>query len=207
LGANFTQIYPIDITNPEKFLLILEKITKQYSIDLCIHAAGITSLIGKNETYEDINHCEKLINTNLTSAITLTNFLLSKMIKKNKGHMVYFSSLASYYGMAYTPAYCASKAGIRLYAEATRQYTKGSNVTISVIMMGFVKSNMSNQFQRAKPFLLDTEKAACYIKKGIDQKKAYIRFPFLLQWAVRLQSILPYKLADWLMIQCGYGKK
>ncbi|API87383.1 SDR family NAD(P)-dependent oxidoreductase [Francisella uliginis] len=205
-GVGSIGYFPCDVTNTKNLSDILQKILSKHPIDLCIYAAGITSLINNNE-FEDLYHCDKLLKTNLNGAITVTNYLLPKMLERNIGHIVYFSSLASYYGMGYSPSYCASKAGIRVYAESVRQYCYKTNINISVITMGFVKSNMSEQFIRPKPFLISTEKAARYIYKKINARKAYIRFPFILQIAIRIQSILPYKIADWFMIKSGYGRK
>ncbi|QIV96513.1 short-subunit dehydrogenase [Allofrancisella inopinata] len=205
-GADGVEYFVCDTGNIDKFIKTLQEITSRYVIDLCIYAAGITSVISNNQ-FEDLQHSNNLLKINLNGAIAATNYLLPQMLESNTGHIVYFSSLASYYGMAYSPVYCASKAGLRVYAESVRQYCHKTNVNISVITMGFVESDMSRQFTRPKPFLLSTEKAATYICKRINKRKAYIRFPLILQLAIRLQSILPYKLADWFMIKTGYGRK
>ncbi|AJI75891.1 short chain dehydrogenase family protein [Francisella philomiragia subsp. philomiragia ATCC 25015] len=205
LGAQSINLNICDCGDIAQLKATLSNIATKQNIDLCIYAAGITSVIDDN--FENIDHANELLKINLNGAIATTNILLPKMLEKNCGQIVYFSSLASYYGMAYSPVYCASKAGLRVYAESVRQYCHKSNVKISVITMGFVDSDMSRQFMRPKPFLVPTQKAADYIYKRINKRKAYIRFPWILQLAIRIQSILPYKLADWFMIISGYGKK
>ena len=205
-GAMSVVYFVCDVSNTKQFIDTLQTITSQYKKKTCIYSAGITSMISDG-AFENLYHCDKLLKINLNGAVALTNYILPKMLLNNLGHIVYFSSLGSYYGMAYTPAYCASKAGIRVYAESVRQYCHNTDVNISIITMGFVESDMSKQFIRAKPFLVSNEKAADYIFKGIIKNKAYIRFPYILQLATRIQGILPYKIADWFMIKSGYGRK
>ncbi|XSZ47782.1 SDR family NAD(P)-dependent oxidoreductase [Francisella noatunensis] len=145
-----------DCGDIEQLKVALSNITTKQNIDLCIYAAGITSVIDDN--FEDTDHANELLKINLNGAIAATNILLPKMLKKNCGQIVYFSSLASYYGMAYSPVYCASKAGLRVYAESVRQYCHKSNVKISVITMGFVDSDMSRQFMCRNHFLYPHKK-------------------------------------------------
>lgn len=205
-GAISSDYYVCDVNDVNRFTILIDSLYSKHSIDKLIYVAGITSLSGVNNL-ENINHSQKLLQTNLSSAVAITNTIIPKMLANNHGHITYFSSLGSYYGMGYSPVYCASKAGLRVYAESIRQYCNKTNVKISLITMGFIESDMSQQFIRPKPFLINTTKAANYIYKNIQKEKAYIRFPMILQLAVRIQSILPYKLADWFMIKSGYGRK
>ena len=205
VGTLNCDYFVCDVNNTDELTKTLGNIYSSYTIDKWIYAAGITSLASA-DNLEDIKHSENLISTNLNAAVVLTNFLIPLMLKDNHGHISYFSSLGSYYGMAYSPVYCASKAGLRVYAESVRQYCSKTNVKISVITMGFVESDMSVQFKRPKPFIISSKHAAEYIYKRIQKEKAYIRFPFLLQFGIRIQSILPYKIADFFMIKSGYGR-
>ncbi|HJO94107.1 MAG TPA: SDR family NAD(P)-dependent oxidoreductase [Victivallales bacterium] len=192
-----------DYTKLQEF--ILESDEKQ-NIDLMILAAGITSTVNDSK-FEEWNLAKNVLETNLISQIAGANVILPVMQKRREGHIVFLSSLTVYSPMAYTPAYCASKSGIKAYAESVRQYFKNDNVHISITLPGFVKTNMSDQFYRPKPFMITAEKAAEIIAKGIDKKKAYISFPFLLDMWLKLQVLFPYKITDLITKISGYGRK
>ena len=189
-----------DNTKLNDFLLKSDKI---HHIDILVLCAGITSTV--DDDFESWVTSEKLLKTNLLSPIFAITTILPIMQKRKSGHIVLLSSLAAYYGMAYTPVYSAVKSALKTYAEALRQYLKPDSVDVSVVLPGFVKSNMSNSFLRPKPFMISSEKAADIVYKGIIKKKAYIRFPFILQIGIRLMALLPYKIADFMMKISGYG--
>ncbi|MCP4178040.1 MAG: SDR family NAD(P)-dependent oxidoreductase [bacterium] len=199
-------IYSLDICDyTELQKLILESDRKQ-NIDLMILAAGVTSTIN-DCNFEGWNVTRNVLQTNLISQIACANIILPVMQKRQKGHIVFLSSLTAYSPIAYTPAYCASKCGIKAYAESVRQCFRNDNVHISIVLPGFVKTNMSEKFSRPKPFMISAEKAAEIIVKGIFKKKAYISFPVLLGMCLKLHILLPYKVTDLIMRISGYGRR
>lgn len=183
---------------PELQKLIVE-IDQEFPIDLIICNAGVTNSIGENgepESWEEISH---VIDTNLYGVLASLNPLISHMQHRKQGQIAIISSLAAFYGMAVTPAYCASKAGIKGYGESLRGWLKHDNIKVNMVYPGFVKSALSDNFKADKPFMISAEKAADIIVKGIDNNKASISFPFPLNFGIWFLSAIPAGMADWIM--------
>lgn len=178
---------------------IITRINEEFPIDLIICNAGVTNSIGENgeaESWEEISH---VIDTNLYGVLASLNPLISSMQQRKQGQIAIISSLAAFYGMAVTPAYCASKAGIKGYGESLRGWLKHDNIKVSMAYPGFVKSALSDQFKADKPFMISAEKAADIIVNGIEKNKASISFPFPLNFGIWFLSAIPARAADWIM--------
>ncbi len=203
-GAQVTP-YIVDVNETDALQQTIADIDRKNPIDLVIANAGVTSNIGPNgeeEPWSDVKH---LVNTNLLGAMATLSPLISPMRKRGQGQMAVVSSLAAYRGLPITPAYCASKAGIKAYGEALRGLLRNDGVGVSVVMPGFVISDMSDKFPGKKPFMITSEKAAEIIEKGITKNKARISFPFPLNVGTWFLSLLPASIADFLLDKLSYG--
>jgi NAD(P)-dependent dehydrogenase (short-subunit alcohol dehydrogenase family) len=110
------------------------------------------------------------------------------------------SSVAGYRGLPYSPAYSASKAGIRLYGEALRAQLAPSaltaGVSVSVIVPGFFASPMTERFQGAKPMLRSLDQAVAAVRRGLDRRAPRVVFPRLLGLGLQAADLLPARLGD-----------
>lgn len=191
--------YSADVKAVPELQSLITQIDNDFPIDLIICNAGVTNSIGENgeaESWEEIDH---VIDTNLIGVLASLNPLISHMQKRKQGQIAIVSSLAAFYGMAVTPAYCASKAGVKGYGESLRGWLKHDNIKVSMVYPGFVKSALSDQFKADKPFMISAEKAAEIIVKGLDRNKASISFPFPLNFGIWVLSAIPAGIADWIM--------
>ena len=191
--------HSIDVTETPQLQALITEIDAEYPIDLIICNAGVTNSIGTNgeaETWEEIS---KVVDTNLYGVLASLNPLISSMQQRQQGQIAIISSLAAFYGMPVTPAYCASKAGVKGYGEALRGWLKHDGIKVSMVYPGFVKSALSDQFSANKPFMLSAEKAADIIVKGIEKNKPSITFPFPLNFGIWLLSVMPAVVSDWFM--------
>jgi len=191
--------YSADVKIIPELQNLITEIDTEFPIDLIICNAGVTNSIGENgkaESWEEISH---VIDTNLYGVLASLNPLITNMQKRKTGQIAIISSLAAFYGMAVTPAYCASKAGVKGYGEALRGWLKHDNIKVSMVYPGFVKSALSDSFKADKPFMLSAEAAADIIVKGIQKNKASITFPFPLNFGVWFLSAIPAGIADWIM--------
>jgi short-subunit dehydrogenase len=48
------------------------------------------------------------------------------------------------------------------------------------------------------PFILDADKAASKIKRGLDSKKSLLVFPWPMGVLARLQNLLPDRFINWI---------
>ncbi len=106
------------------------------------------------------------------------------------------SSLAAFRGFPGAPAYCASKAAVRVWGEALRGELYGAGIGVSVICPGYVRSSMTAVNDFPMPLLMDAERAARIIRRGLARNRPRIAFPWRLYAAVWLISALPPSLTD-----------
>jgi short-subunit dehydrogenase len=72
-------------------------------------------------------------------------------------------------------------------------------VTVSVICPGYVKSPMTDANDFPMPFLIDAERAAAIIARGLARGRARIVFPWRLYAILRVVAALPEPLLDRLL--------
>jgi NAD(P)-dependent dehydrogenase (short-subunit alcohol dehydrogenase family) len=106
------------------------------------------------------------------------------------------ASVAAYRGLPYSPGYCASKAGVRAYAEALRPRLARYGVGVTVVCPGFFSSPMTDRWDGPTPFLLSGERAARRVKRGIDRGRSRIDFPLPLVFGMRFCDLAPAMIGD-----------
>lgn len=112
------------------------------------------------------------------------------------GQLALMSSLAGFRGLPNAPAYCASKAAVRLYGEGLRGKLGQIGIRVSVICPGFIATPLTANNPFPMPFLMSAEAAAERIARGLAANRARIAFPRRLYWPTLLGSLLPAALTD-----------
>ena len=198
-------IQEADLSDSEPLSQWVVDFDNQHPVDLVIANAGITSNTaphGDSESWETI---KKVFDINLFGALGTITPLVEPMRKRGRGQIAIMSSLGGYRGLPITPAYCGSKAAIKVYGEALRGLVATDGVAVSVICPGFVKSAMSDNFPGPKPFMISPQVAAKIIVRGLSKNRARISFPFPLNLGVWFLSMLPSAFADFILSKLKYG--
>jgi len=194
-----------DVTDTGGWMNALDKVASATPIDLAIVNAGATHIIrNEGESWADI---ERVLNTNLRAALATTSALLPHMQKRGGGQIALISSLSAWYGVPVSPAYSASKAALKNYGEAMRAWLAPRNIAVSVVLPGFVKSAMSDQFPTGKPFMLSAEDAARRIAHGLARNQARISFPMLLSVGTWFLAVLPASISQRLLQWLGFSRE
>ena len=174
-------------------------------LDLVIINAGMNTHIGPAGEPEPWDVVEALLDVNLKAAMVIVQAVLPAMRARGSGQIALVSSLAAYFGLPVTPAYCASKAGLKAYGEALRGWLAPEGIKVNVIMPGYVRSAMCDDMPGPKPFLWSPERAARVIRRGLERDKARISFPFPLNWGTWWLAVLPAGLSTRIVRWLGYG--
>ena len=186
----------IDVTDRTAMKTWVEASDAQSPLDLVIANAGISA--GTGFDGESPEQTRRIMETNVDGAFNTVLPILPAMIQRRQGQVAVMSSLASFRGFPGAPAYCASKATLRLWGEGQRVWLR-HNVRLSVICPGFVRTPMSDGNPYPMPFLMDAERSAAIIKRGLARNKGRIAFPWQTYWLALLVAALPLALTDALL--------
>ena len=102
------------------------------------------------------------------------------------------SSVAGYRGLPVGGAYCASKSALTAFAESLYFDMKRSNVRVSVIHPGFIKTPMTDQNNFPMPMIKSAKFAANEIFKGLTKSNAFeIHFPKNFTFIMKILKVMP----------------
>ncbi len=186
----------IDVTNREGMETWLGGIDDANPVDIVIANSGISAGTGGILHGEDPGQVRRLFEVNVTGVLNTVEPLLPRMIARGKGHVALMSSLAAFRGWPGAPAYCASKAAVKVYGEGLRGALRKTGVRVHVICPGFVRSRMTDANDYPMPFLIGADKAARIIASGIERNKGRIAFPLPAHCAAWMFGAMPDFLAQ-----------
>ena len=105
-------------------------------IDILVNNAGISMRGRFDELSPEV--CEKTIQTNLMGSVYLTKAAVDD-IRRNKGNIVFVSSIAGLFGLPGASTYCAGKAALTGLSESLRLELIPEGVHSGVVYLGFTE--------------------------------------------------------------------
>ena len=165
-------------------------------IDLVIANAGTSGGPLEVKQSDGLALAARQIRTNLLGVIHTLEPLLPRMIERSGAQIAVVSSIAGYRGLPDSPAYSASKAGVRAYGEALRARLGPLGLSVTVIVPGFFDSPMTDRFHGGKPMLYSLQRAVEIVRKGLDRRASRIVFPGLLATGLQAADLLPPFIGD-----------
>lgn len=193
-----------DVTHYEAIKKIVEETVKVHGrLDYIFNNAAIT-IMGEVRDIA-IEDWYEVIAVDLNGLVNGVVAAYSAMIKQKSGHIVNISSITGITPTAMLIPYCASKFGVVGLSHSLRMEAKGLGVKVSVACPNLIntpiwtqakvfgsKAKSPKDFLKlfgARTHLLDVDKAAEIILKGVLKNKATILNDFtsrLLWWGYRL---------------------
>jgi len=164
-------------------------------LNLVIANAGISGGTG-NRLGETADQTRAIFSANLDGVLNSVLPVIPRMQGRKSGQIALMASIAGFRGLPSAPAYCGSKAAVRVWGEGARLWLRRDGVGVSVICPGFVETAMTAANKFPMPFMLKADKAAEIMKRGIDANKSRIAFPWQLAFMVWLITLLPPAWTD-----------
>lgn len=189
--------YAADVTDRESMRQIIRAADAIAPLSLVIANAGVSAGPAGGEA-ESEAQVYRIFDTNLMGALHTVQPAVSLMTRRGQGHIALVGSLAGFRGLGTAPAYSASKAAVRAYGEGLRGSLIRHGVRVSVISPGFIRTPLTERNPFPMPLLMEPEKAAAIIKRGLDRKKRHIAFPWPLFAGAWLLQLLPGRVTDWM---------
>jgi len=184
----------VDATDRAAMRFELERVDAARAIDLIVANAGVSAGTGAGGETEE--QARAVFATNVDGVLNTIHPLIPLMRARGRGQIAVMSSLAGFRGFPGAPAYCASKAAVRLMGESLRGELAASGVEVNVICPGFVRTPMTDRNPFPMPFLMEAPHAARVIRRGLERNRGRIAFPRPVLFTVRLLAALPDAWAD-----------
>jgi short-subunit dehydrogenase len=166
-------------------------------IDMVILNAGTSERV--DIINFDVSKADEIYGVNTLGLIYCVKEVLQDFIQRKEGWIVGVSSLSDVRGFPRSSLYCSSKAASSIFLESIRIELKKYNIKIITVKPGFVKTPMTDKNEFYMPFLINVEKAAKIILKGIKKEKRIISFPLPIVLATKVLKILPDSIFDFLL--------
>ncbi|MEO6807794.1 MAG: SDR family NAD(P)-dependent oxidoreductase [Isosphaeraceae bacterium] len=163
-------------------------------IDLLIANAGVAlPSPGGRFSAESL---DGMVRVNLIGAAYAIDTVLPSMIERGCGQIVGISSLAAYRGLPGSVGYSASKAALTSMLEGLRAELRSKKIAVTVVHPGFIRTPMTIGSSEPQPFLMNADRAARIILKGVAARRAQISFPLPTVTLATLGRWLPTGISD-----------
>lgn len=138
-----TRIVVADLTETAGISAVIEE-TQDLMVGLLVNNAG----------REDSGHFLKTpveialntIDLNVKAPLQLTHHFANLMRERNKGGLIFMSSIVAFQGVPYVANYAATKAYDLVFAEGVAAELKQSNIDVTAVTPGFTRSELSPDF-------------------------------------------------------------
>lgn len=168
-------------------------------IDIVILNAGTSKRALTENTEHSI--AKQIFDVNVMGIINFVIELSDSFKQRKSGMIVGVSSLSDVRGFPKSGLYSASKAAASSFLESLRVELSLHNIKVLTVRPGYVKTPMTDKNEFPMPFLMDVDKAAKIILKGIQKEKKIIQFPFPIVWGAGFIKLLPNFVFDYFTLR------
>ncbi|MDC8104302.1 SDR family NAD(P)-dependent oxidoreductase [Chryseobacterium sp. B21-037] len=159
-----THYYEIDLSINENVMYITEKLNRSFNIHILINNAGL----GGTRKFVDAtpDYINTILQVNVMATSLMTHQLLPNLLKQPKAYILNVSSMAAFSPIGFKTVYPASKTFIHSFSRGLHEELKDTNVFVSVVNPGAMKTNkdvcerIEKQGFLGKLTLLDPNKVA-----------------------------------------------
>jgi short-subunit dehydrogenase len=145
-----------------------------------IHAAGDDGL--------STGTARELMNTNYHGAVNTLVPAARVMSQQGYGALVAVTSISALVATHGSAAYSASKAALMIWTDSLRLSLRGTNVSVTNVVLGFVETPMTQGMAHAERLWIDPDVAAARIIKAAREGVAITSIPALRNapwWVLR----------------------
>ena len=185
----------LDVRDTEATVATLQRVDDELGgLQLVVANAGISRWTPATKVRWE--EAAAIVDVNVRGATATLLALLPRMVERGRGHLVGISSLAGYRGLPRHAVYSASKAFLSVLLEGLRVDLRDTDIAVTDVRPGFVRTPMTAKNAFRMPFLMEPEEAAEHIARGIEERAAVVTFPWQLATVVRAARLLPPGLWD-----------
>ena len=195
IGGN-CGIYPLDVRDADALRAAAHDFMSRFGApDIVIANAGV-SRGTLTEFAEDTSAFQSVMDTNVMGIVHTFQPFISAMKMTNGGSLVGIASVAGLRGLPGSGAYSASKAAAINYLESLRVELASSDIAVTTICPGYIRTPMTDINPYRMPFLMHADVAAIKMGKIIKRKTRFAILPWQMNLIGKLMRILPASVWD-----------
>jgi len=220
-GAEEAETHVADVRDREAMARIVQSAHEKRPIDILVANAGVSTGLSPGQLLETPEAVRAMLKINVDGVFNTVEPAILPMCARKSGRIAIVGSMAGVRALPHSPAYCAAKACVHMWADSLRAQLAAHGVHVALIVPGYVKTPMSARtivktplsartllkrsasagVESWQPSAMSDGEAARIIKNGLDRRRNVIAFPRYMYWAMRLFSLLPAALVDGVMRQ------
>lgn len=208
------RVYPIDLTDSQAVAVLAQGITSEVGTpDIIVNNAGSGQWKFIEETSAE--EARQMMALPYFAAFDITRAFIADMLRRNSGHIVNISSVASRFVWPGATAYTAARWAVRGFTEALRSdlYGTGINVTLyesAEVASPYWEHNPGSRERipkigRLLSRTLSPNEVGEAVVAGIRQNKRLIVIPFMTKVIYFQHFFFPW-IVQWLMNVTGYRR-
>jgi short-subunit dehydrogenase len=173
-------------------------------LDIVVANAGISAGTG-DAMAENPTQARAIFATNLGGVLNTVLPAIEAMTGQSpgpdgvRGRIAVIASIAAFIAAPNAPAYCASKAAVDVWAVAAAPGLRRGGIALSSVCPGYVRTAMTARNRFPMPGLMDAERAARIILRGLAAGRVRITFPWWMGLAARIGGLLPPRVVGGLL--------
>lgn len=182
-------------------------------LDLVVVNAGVSAGTGGGQP-ETPAQTRAIFDINITGALNTALPAITSMLAQapdpagRRGYIAVIASIAAFVPHPGSPSYCASKAAMDRWTIATGAGLRAHGVLLTSVCPGYIRTSMTAKNQFPMPGLMDADRAARIILRGVAAGRRRVAFPWWFAllaralgglpaaWSTGLLAIPPGKHAD-----------
>ncbi len=143
LGAEAAAV-PVEVTAEASCRAMVTAAVERFGrLDILVNNAG-TNIRKQPQDYA-LEEWETVLSTNLTSAFVCSQAAYPEMCKAGGGKIINIGSMLSIFGVAFAPAYAASKGGIVQLTKALATAWAKDNIQVNAVLPGWIDTELTRQ--------------------------------------------------------------
>lgn len=170
--------YEVDLSVNENVMKLTEWLNRSFEIHILINNAGL----GGTKKFVDASssYINTILQVNVAATSLITHQLLPNLLRQPKAYILNVSSMAAFSPIGFKTVYPASKTFIHSFSRGLHEELKDTNVFVSVVNPGAMKTNVDvckrieKQGVLGKLTLLDPNKVAAYCIRQLFRKDSVI---------------------------------
>ncbi len=207
------RVYPVDLSDANAVGVVAKQITEEAGTpDIVVNNAGAGQWKFVDETTPE--EAVQMMALPYFATFNVTHAFLPAMLKRNSGHIVNISSVASRFVWPGATAYIAARWAVKGFTEALRSDLADTGIGVTLYESAAVKSNYWEHnpgSQERIPGMgklipdLEPEEVGEAVVKGVIKNKKLVVIPFMMKITYLQHRFFP-EVVQWLMTKTGYRR-